>query len=240
MLIHARHVFFTTNVEHRKLIEFLKIKVKAAIIPNIVKKQDFENLPSRGKFRTQLAIRPESTAILHFGRIAKIKGIEITLDAVYKLIQQNQDVCFIIAGGDEKGYQATLEKKIDALNIRPYIHFTGMLNREETKQIMVDSDLFVLSSYSENFGISAVEAMYCQLPVILANQVGIAEDIQKAHAGIVFDIEKEDLADCIRACIQNPDQTKQMKEKGFRFAGEQYDIDVVSNQVNSLLHSIQS
>ena len=240
MLIHARHVFFTTNVEHRKLIEFLNIKVNAAIIPNIVKKQDFENLPPRGEFRAQLAIRPESTAILHFGRIAKIKGIEITLDAVYKLIQQNQDVCFIIAGGDEKGYQATLEKKIDALNIRPYIHFTGMLNREETKQMMVDSDLFVLSSYSENFGISAVEAMYCQLPVILANQVGIAEDIQKAHAGIVFDIEKEDLADCIRTCIQNPDQTKQMKEKGFRFAGEQYDIDIVSNQVNSLLHSIQS
>jgi glycosyltransferase involved in cell wall biosynthesis len=106
--------------------------------------------------------------------------------------------------------------------------------------MMVDSDLFVLSSYSENFGISAVEAMYCQLPVILANQVGIAEDIQKAQAGIVFDIEKEELADCILQCIQNPDQTKQMKEKGYRFAGEQYDIDVVSNQVNSLVHSIQS
>jgi glycosyltransferase involved in cell wall biosynthesis len=240
MLIHATHVFFTTNVEYRKLIEFLKIKVNASIIPNIVKKQDFENLPDRGKCRAQLSIRPKTKAILHFGRIAKIKGIEITLNAIQKLIHQNHDVCFIIAGGDEKGYQATLEKKIDSLNIRPYIHFTGMLNREETKQIMVDSDIFVLSSYSENFGISAVEAMYCQLPVILANQVGIAEDIQKAHAGIVFDLEKEELADCILHLMQNPAQTKEMKEKGYQFACQQYDIDVVSTQVNSILNAIQS
>lgn len=238
MLIQARHVFFTTNVEHRKLSEFLKIKVNAAIIPNIVKKQEFETLPIRGKFRTQLAIRPETKAILHFGRIAKIKGIEITLNAIHKLILQNQDVCFIIAGGDEKGYQASLEKKIDLLNIRPFIHFTGMLNREETKQIMVDSDIFVLASYSENFGISAVEAMYCRLPLILANQVGIAEDIQKAHAGIVFDLEKDDLAECISNLIENPLKINELGELGNQFASEHYDIAIVSSQVNSILNKI--
>ena len=238
MLMDANHVFFTTQVERKKLIDFLKIKVNAAIIPNIVKKQDFENLPARGKFRTQFSIRPETIAILHFGRIAKIKGIEITLAAIKKLSDQGQDVCFIIAGGDEKGYITTIEKKIDALHLRDKVHFTGMLNREETKQIMVDSDIFVLSSYSENFGISAVEAMYCKLPVILANQVGIAEDVQNAQAGLVFDIAKEELSHSISFLIDKPPHLKGLADQGYQFASKNYDLPVVAAQIDDLLQSI--
>jgi glycosyltransferase involved in cell wall biosynthesis len=238
MLMDANHVFFTTHVEQKKLIDFLKIKVNATIIPNIVKKQDFENLPTRGKFRKQLSIRPETTAILHFGRIAKIKGIEITLNAIKKLSDLGQDVCYIIAGGDEKGYLATIETKIDSLHIRDKVHFTGMLNREETKQIMVDSDIFVLSSYSENFGISAVEAMYCKLPVILANQVGIAEDVQNARAGLVFDIAKEELDRSISYLIENPSNTKVLAEQGYQFACKHYDLPVVAAQIDHVLQNI--
>ena len=63
--------------------------------------------------------------------------------------------------------------------------FTGMLLGEEKLAVLRDAQMFVLSSYSENFGIAVIEAMACGLPVVISDQVNIWREVDAAGAGLV-------------------------------------------------------
>ena len=239
MLEKAKYICFTTKDENRKVLEFLKLKINSYIIPNVVKKDDFINLPIRGKFRKHFSINDETIVLLHFGRITKKKGLEFTLEALKALIEKKHKVELIIAGGDDEGYKKYLIKKIIDLGIENHVHFTGLLNREDTLNIMADSDIFVLPSYSENFGIAIVEAMYCKLPVVISDNVGISEDIKSQNSGYVFCLNSktENLEFYLSKLIEDQSLRFELGHKGALFAKNTYDISVLENAVNNLLNN---
>jgi glycosyltransferase involved in cell wall biosynthesis len=239
MLKKAKYVCFTTNDEMRKVLNFLNIKLNSYIIPNVVKKEDFSTLPIRGKFRQKFAINSDTIVLLHFGRITKKKGLEYTLQALKSLINNKYNVELIIAGGDEEGYKSNIMNLINDFNIEKFVHFTGLLNREEALNILVDSDIFVLPSYSENFGIAIVESMYCKLPVVISDNVGIAEDIEAKNAGIVFNLnaKTESLEFYLKKLIENPLLRLEFANSGCDFAENNYDIKVLEKAVNNLLNN---
>lgn len=238
MLEKAKYVCFTTKDENQKVLEFLKIKICSYIIPNVVKKDDFRILPIRGKFRKIYNIKDDTIVLLHFGRITKKKGLEYTIDALSFLINKNYNVELIIAGGDDEGYKKVISKKITELGLENYVHFTGILDRSDSLNILVDSDIFVLPSYSENFGIAIVEAMYCKLPVVISDNVGISHDILSADSGYVFNLESKykNLEYYLEYLIHNPIVRIELGNKGCLFAENTYDIKVLQNAVNNLLN----
>jgi glycosyltransferase involved in cell wall biosynthesis len=239
MLKKAKWICFTTKDEEVKVKEFLQIPLNSFIVPNVVKSSDFAQLPERGKWRKQFSIPSETILLLHLGRISRKKGIIFTLYALRALLNKGFDVQFLLAGGDEEGYQTVIENKMRELNLEKVVHFTGLLNRTESLQAFSDSDIFVLPSLSENFGISIVEAMYCGLPVLISNQVGIASDIQTHDAGIVFDMNgiEDNLEKALEKLLLNPKQRRHLAEQGKIFAQSQYDSPVLESLINQLLQS---
>jgi glycosyltransferase involved in cell wall biosynthesis len=239
MLKKAKWICFTTQDEELKVKEFLKIHLNAFIVPNVVKSADFTHLPQRGKWREHFSISSESTLLLHLGRISQKKGIIFTLHALRNLLDKGYDVQFLLAGGDEGAYQAQLKNKISELKLDNYVHFTGLLNREQSLQAFSDSDLFILPSLSENFGISIVEAMYCGLPVLISNQVGIAPDIEKNDAGIVLDIDRIELnlSTALEKLLHDSNRRTQLTAQGKYFAQSHYDSPVLENLINQMLQS---
>ena len=238
LLKNSKSVIFTTKDEEYKVRRIFNFDFDSCIIPNIVKSEDFNTLPIRGYFRNRYNINNSTKLLLHFGRISKIKGIEYSLYALKYLINNNLDVKFIISGGDEDGYKSHLLTIIENLNLCNHVYFTGLLNREESKQILVDSDIFLLPSYSENFGISIVEAMLCGLPVIISNNVGIAKPIKENNSGIVFDFLRlpDSLNSLLLNVINDENLLTTLKVKGKKFAKENYDTNVVENIIIKNIH----
>ena len=237
MLKSARLICFTTKDEEMKVKEFLKIPLNSFVIPNVVKFEDFTHLPERGFWRKKFSIPSDSLILLHLGRISKKKGIISTLETLSTLLNQGYNIHFLIAGGDQEGYLPVIKNKINELNLEKFVHFTGLLNRYESLQAFVDSDIFVLPSLSENFGISIVEAMYCQLPVIISNQVGIAPDLKTNKAGIVVEMDGIEikLAFELENLIKNPEKRNQLGIQGKTYAQANYDVLVLEKLVEKLV-----
>jgi len=115
-------------------------------------------------------------------------------------------------------------------NLGEYVIFTGMLSGEEKTAALKDSDVFVLPSYSENFGMAVVEAMAFGLPVIITRNVGIASDVILAKAGLVVEKEEKELSEAILKILANPDLAKEMGQRGRRLVETEFSSSAVADK----------
>jgi glycosyltransferase involved in cell wall biosynthesis len=237
ILKNAKRVIFTTQDESIKVTKFLNIHLASFIMPNIVRTAEFSLLPAKGAFRKKHNISSETLLLLHYGRISKKKGLEFTIQALAKLSFEFPDIILAIIGGDEEGYRTVVERCAESFGVLDNVIFTGLVQRDEGIQAMVDADVFVLPSLSENFGMAVVEAMQCNLPVVLSDNVGIAPDISKAGAGLMVSLsaENERLIEAIAGLLRNPEERINLGNKGKQFAIDHYDEKAVSSIVDELL-----
>lgn len=96
------------------------------------------------------------------------------------------------------------------------------LGPEEVKQAYVDADVFVLPSYTENFGMTVVEAMACGCPVVISDQVNIWREVQEAGAGIVTRLAPSEIAEAILRILGNRLLGTEMGMRGRVAAKERY------------------
>jgi glycosyltransferase involved in cell wall biosynthesis len=238
MLEQAARIAFTTNDEARKVTDHLRLNVRPFIIPNIVEASDFARLPARGLFRAMHGIGATTEVLLHYGRITRKKGIEFAVRAVAALRRQGRNVVLAIVGGDDEGYKAKVQATVQDLHVEDGVIFAGLLGREEGKAALVDADIFVLPSYSENFGMAVVEAMLCRLPVVVSENVGLAEDLGRADVGVVVRLDPDArlLIQALTALLDNKTRRESLGIRGRQFVIENYDADAVRNRVNQLLN----
>jgi glycosyltransferase involved in cell wall biosynthesis len=105
------------------------------------------------------------------------------------------------------------------------------------KQALIDADIFVLPSLSENFGMAVVEAMLCSLPVVISDNVGIAPDVASGGAGKVITLtpENDSLINTLAQLLQSSAERKALGARGREFAISHYDESAVSSRVDELL-----
>ena len=103
---------------------------------------------------------------------------------------------------------------------------------------MVDSKIFILSSHSENFGMSVVEAIACGLPVIISNNVAIFDEIRKNDAGIVTENNPEDIAYNVKILLENEELRKKLSRNALNLIYKNYDINEVSKKFIGILSSL--
>lgn len=139
--------------------------------------------------------------VTFFGRITAQKGPDYFIEAAYRVLQHVSNVRFVMAGkGDMR--TAMLEK-VRALGIAHRFVFPGFLHEIEKHFLLSASDVYVMPSVSEPFGIVALEAMQYALPVIVSNQSGVAEIVNHATKVDYFNIDA--LAKAILKFICDPE-----------------------------------
>lgn len=237
MLQGAKRIVFTTQDERDKVSKFLQINMTSFVMPNIVRSEEFKQLPARGAFRQHHGISADAMMLLHYGRISKKKGLEFAVQALSKLVLEFPKAVLVVVGGDEEGYRAVVERCASDLGVMDRVIFTGMVEHSIGKQALVDADVFVLPSLSENFGMAVVEAMLCGLPVVISDNVGIAPDIRGAGAGKVVSLtpDNEPLVSVIAELLRTPEKRLALGDKGRQFAIEHYDEKAVESRVDELL-----
>ena len=165
-------------------------------------------IPDQEKLRLRRGINDKVVTFL--GRVTLQKGPEYFVQAAYKVLQKMDNVRFVMAGSGE-----LLEKMIvwtSALGISDRFHYTGFLKGDDVFRMFSISDVYVMPSVSEPFGISPLEAMQSNVPSIISHQSGVAEILKYAFKVNFWDVDA--LADAIYGLLNYPSLSQMFKKYG--------------------------
>lgn len=148
--------------------------------------------------------------VTFLGRITYQKGPDYFVKAAAKVLQRVSDVRFVMAGsGDLMNH---VVRRVAQLGIADRFHFTGFLKGGEVQRMFRLSDVYVMPSVSEPFGISPLEAMRSGVPVIISRQSGVAEVLDYAIKVNYWDVDA--LADAIYGLLTYPALGRMFASKG--------------------------
>ena len=199
----ANHIITVSNLTRQIVIEkYHQHPDKVSTVHNAV-----EPLPDVEKF----VKRPRKDKVVTFlGRLTMQKGPEYFLEAAVKVLQKTKNVRFVMAGnGDMMDQMIHLAAQ---RGITDRFHFTGFLKGEQVHNMLAQSDVYIMPSVSEPFGISPLEAMQVGTPSIVSKQSGCAEILTNAIKTDYWDIDA--MADAIYAIVKYPSIYKTLREKG--------------------------
>lgn len=148
--------------------------------------------------------------VTFLGRITFQKGPEYFVEAAKKVLERNPNVRFVMAGSGD-----LLEKmihRVAQLRIGHKFHFTGFLRGPNVDRMLAMSDVFVMPSVSEPFGIVPLEAMRSNVPVIISKQSGVSEILKHALKVDFWDIDG--MADAINGIVSYPGANKMFARYG--------------------------
>jgi len=217
----AAAILFTTAEERRLAAPFI-FGTQGVVVPLGMDLDEFAGMPEPGSFRRRRPEIGDQSIILFFGRINFKKGLDIVAKAFGAVARRRPDVHLVIAGPDNEGWGARVRAWLSEEGVLGRTTFTGMLLGEEKMAVLRDADLFVLPSYSENFGLAVIEAMAASLPVIISDQVNIWPEVEAGGAGRVIPCDPGALAGQILDLLENRDAARQMGRKGRALIQEHY------------------
>lgn len=202
----ADHIITVSDLTRRTVIEKYGIDPsKVTTVHNAVIPLDDEllNLP-----RTDT----KDKVVTFLGRITMQKGPEYFVEAAAKVLRKSKNVRFVMAGnGDMMNDMIRLAAKRD---IADRFHFTGFLKGRQVYEMLRHSDVYIMPSVSEPFGISPLEAMEMGVPSIISKQSGCAEILQNVIKTDYWDIDA--MADAIHSILNNPALYKTLRDEGIR------------------------
>lgn len=152
----------------------------------------------------------EEKIVTFLGRITFQKGPEYFVEAAHKILQKQKNVRFVMAGSGDMLDQ--MVKRVAKLGISDRFHFAGFLRGEEVDRMFAMSDIYVMPSVSEPFGISPLEAMRSNVPVIISKQSGVSEILIHAIKVDFWDIDA--IADAIYGLLNYEALSKMFRRLG--------------------------
>jgi len=199
----ADKVITVSNFTRNTVIERYKIDpAKVVTVYNAPEPGNTEDAGNKNR-------NPGRDHIVTFlGRITWQKGPEYFLNAASRVLQKMNDTRFIMAGTGDM-----LEKMIRyaaRLKIAGRVHFTGFLRGEDVHRVFSLSDLYVMPSVSEPFGISPLEAIRQNVPVIISRQSGVSEVLRHAIKVDFWDVDA--LADSIYGVLNYPSLANHLRD----------------------------
>ena len=148
--------------------------------------------------------------VTFLGRITMQKGPEYFVEAANRVLQKMDNVRFVMAGSGDM--MNKMIRRAAQLRITNKFHFTGFLKGDDVFRMLQMSDVYIMPSVSEPFGISPLEAMQAGVPVIISNQSGVAEILSNVIKINFWDVEA--MADAIHGILCYPSMSKMLSRFG--------------------------
>jgi glycosyltransferase involved in cell wall biosynthesis len=236
-LNHAAALHCTDFVE-LEAVQRLKLKAPPFVVPNGIETSQWQSLPRRGPLRGRLGIPDAAPVLLMLGRLHRVKNPELAVEMLG--ILERKDVHLVFAGPDEENWQSRLHARASALGCANRVHFTGLLSGSALLQAMADADLFLMTSLMESFGMAAVEAMACGVPVLLSEHVPVGRWVNAAGAGMQVACTPEAFATACEDLLEDGALLKEMGERARELAFQRFDINRAARQMLAQFQAILS
>jgi len=169
------------------------------------------NAVSREKQLSCLGIKNniDSKIVLFLGRVTMQKGPDYFIEAANLVLQKVKNVHFVMAGSGDM--MTRMITRMANLGIADRFHFTGFLSKIDVERMYAISDLYVMPSVSEPFGLTACEALLYDVPIIISKQSGVLEILKHAVSIDFWDVQK--LAHTIIKILKNKKYAHSIIEK---------------------------
>jgi glycosyltransferase involved in cell wall biosynthesis len=152
---------------------------------------------------------PDKRIVLFLGRVTFQKGPDYFVEAAARVLKEFPEVTFVMAGAGDM--VPRMIERVAELHIGKNFHFTGFLQGTEVERMFSMSDMYVMPSVSEPFGISSLEAMVYDVPVIISRQSGAAEILDHVLKVDFWDVDE--IANKIIAVLRYPSLVGEIVER---------------------------
>jgi glycosyltransferase involved in cell wall biosynthesis len=219
----ARKVLFPSRFSMQNCGHLERVADRAEVLYNMVDTQAF----SRGHaIRDRLGVGNDEIAIGTIAQVSHRKGIDILLDTARRLLEERDDLVFLVAGPVAAGEEEYGRRMMAAAEESPLagrVRFLG--SRADTADFLASLDLFVLPTRAEPLGIVVLEAMAAGVPVLASMVGGIPEIITSTQIGrLVVKITPEGFVEGVREMLALPDRGRAIGEAGRRSLTGRFDV----------------
>lgn len=181
---------------------------------------------ARQRLRQHFNLAADEPIILFLSRLHPKKGLDYLIPALSKL--SNYKFTFILAGSGEAEYENVIKSLVVNHGIEKRTHFSGFVTGELKNLLIQGADLFALTSYSENFGISVLEALAGGLPVLITPCVALADMVKQQQVGYVTELDVAAIAAAIQQFLDYPQEGKKMGDRARQLIMEKYTWDNIA------------
>ncbi|MCC6683930.1 MAG: N-acetyl-alpha-D-glucosaminyl L-malate synthase BshA [Bacteroidia bacterium] len=217
----------------KETLELFDVKKEIRVIPNFVDFSRFSKKP-KDHFRKVIAPNGEKM-IIHTSNFRKVKRVGDVVRVFQKINEKTPSRLLLIGDGPER---INIEMLCRELNIASLITFLG--KQEAVEEILSICDLFILPSEHESFGLAALEAMACELPVISSNTGGIPELMIDGVTGFMSNVgDVEKMANDALLILEDAETLKRFKSNALARARE-FSIDTILPQYEKFYSSVLS
>lgn len=237
-LIQAAAVHFTTQAELNEAQE-RGLAGRGVVIPlGLDEGMEFQGDPNA--LVQMHPVLKERCRLLYLSRIDPKKNLEALIDAMVASPELQSKCILIVAGTGSTEYVEMLRRRALDGGVGHLVVWLGHLTGIDKVNAFATADAFVLPSYSENFGIAAVEALRAGLPCVISSKVAIAEEVEMAQAGIVCLPDAPSFRVALEHFLHDPRCRQQMSDNARNLARRKYSIQGMTRQLLALYEGIMS
>jgi len=234
LLRDAAAVHFTSESE-RDEARMLGIPMRAVVIPLGLEPVE----PGKGeRFIEQEPELADRFRLLYLSRLNPKKNLEGLIRALGLLHRDGMQPVLLIGGSGDPEYVESLRNLARQECVADQLRWLGHVSGEMKADLLAVSDLFVLPSFSENFGIAVVEALAAGLPCVVGQGVALATKVESVGAGVAVAPEPEAIALGLRQYLESPKQRCAASEAAKQLAHNDYSIEQMGKRLVEFYQSI--
>jgi len=234
VLRHAAAVHFTSQAELDEAAT-LGCPMKSVVIPLGIE----AGTPSDGTLlRERFPALKGARCLLYLSRLDPKKNVEGLLRAFSQCAGNWPDVKLVVAGDGAPRYVAGLKVLTDELNLADRVVWAGHIDGDLKASALAGAELFVLPSFSENFGIAAAEALMAGLPCVLGQGVAIAHDVVNAGAGVAVTPDPASIAAGLMQVMADGQVRAAMSKRAVALANDEYSAQAMGKNLVALYKGI--
>lgn len=230
----AARIHVTTDIEGEELRRFRFRLPEVIVLPVGVDPVNTAPGPGGPVSPEIEALARKKPLLLFLGRVNWKKGLDRLIPALRHL----EGAHLAVAGNDDGNSRIKLDRLASQNGVSQRLTFTGPVYGEEKRRLFGASAVFVLPSYSENFGIAVLEAMAAGLPVVVTPEVGLSREVEEAGAGLVLNGDPEILGPGIKSLLADPGRMREMGERGRDLASRRFAWSGIAREMEKVYQQV--